>query len=392
MRFIRSAATTLTLAGKMAFAGIATLAAFTVPALTTPAFALGLPVDVSPSTATPGESVTVSVTCPSGSVSATLDGTNLGLGSQIQMTGSMPGASQFATTVKLPASISPGTYSPSVDCNPSGPSGPANITVTPSAPAVAHVSPPVAAPGNNVNVVVVCGAGATSATFYGTSLGLPQMPMAQSTSPGQFSATVGLPANISPGTYAPSITCNNQNNQVTNNVTTSITVNAAPPPPAPVAHVSPQVAAPGNNVNVVAVCGAGATSATFYGTTLGSPQIPMTPTSNHHFSATVPVPMNISPGTYSPSITCNNQNNQVTNNVTTSITINPAPGPPLPVGPPLPIGPPLTGDGATSSVTGGPFALAGVALLGTGGLAVGAGVIRKRRRSGTRTGGDGPTR
>jgi hypothetical protein len=289
MRFIRSAATTLTLAGKMAFAGIATLAAFTVPALTTPAFAQGVPVNVSPSTVTPGESVTVSVTCPSGSLSATLDGTTLGLDPQIRMTGSMPGANQFATTVKLPASISPGQYSASVDCNPGGASGPANFTVTPSAPAVAHVSPQVAAPGNNVNVVVVCGAGATSATFYGTTLGLSQIPMAPATSPGQFSATVGLPPNIGPGTYAPSITCNNQNNQVTNNVTTSITVNPAP-------------------------------------------------------------------------------------------------------GPPLPIGPPLTGDGATSSVTGGPFALAGVALLGTGGLAVGAGVIRKRRRSGTRTGGGRPTR
>ena len=264
MRFIRSAATTLTLAGKMALAGIATLAAFTVLALTTPAFAQGPPVNVSPSTATPGESVTVSVTCPSGSVSATLDGTTLGLNPQIQMTGSMPGASGFATTVKLPANLAPGQYSPSVDCTPSGPSGPANITVTSSAPAVAHVSPAVAAPGNNVNVVVVCGAGATSATFYGTALGLPQMPMAQSTSPGQFSALVPLPANIPPGTYSPSITCNNQNNQVTNNVTTSITVNPAPaPPPASVAHVSPQVAAPGNNVNIVAVPGAGATSATF---------------------------------------------------------------------------------------------------------------------------------
>jgi hypothetical protein len=154
----------------------------------------------------------------------------------------------------------------------------------------------------------------------------------------------------------------------------------------PVVQVSPQVAAPGNNVNIVVVCGAGATSATLYGPTIGSPQIPMTPTSPRHFSAMVSLPTNISPGTYSPSITCNNQNNQVTNNVTTSITVNPAPGPPLP------IGPPLTGDGATSSVTGGPFALAGVALLGTGGLAVGAGVIRKRRRSGTRMGGGRPTR
>jgi len=219
MRFIRSAATTLTLAGKMAFAGIATLAAFTVPALTTPAFAQALPVDVSPSTATPGESVTVSVTCPPGSLSATLDGTTLGLGQQIQMTGSMPGANQFATTLQLPASIVPGQYSPSVDCNPSGPSGPANITVTPSAPAVAQVSPQVAAPGNNVNIVVVCGAGATSAMFYGPTIGSPQIPMTP-TSPRHFSARVSLPTDISPGTYSPSITCNNQNNKVTNNVTT----------------------------------------------------------------------------------------------------------------------------------------------------------------------------
>jgi hypothetical protein len=51
----------------------------------------------------------------------------------------------------------------------------------------------------------------------------------------------------------------------------------------------------------------------------------------------------------------------------------------------MPTGAPLTGDGTTSLAMGGPFTTAGLGLLGAGGLAVGVGVIRRRRRSGTRS-------
>src|ERR1700744_3280241 len=74
MRFIRSAATTLMLAGA------ATLAAAAVPALTAPAFAQGPVVSVTPSAATPGESVTFTITCNHPTASAAwLSGTTLGL-------------------------------------------------------------------------------------------------------------------------------------------------------------------------------------------------------------------------------------------------------------------------------------------------------------------------
>jgi hypothetical protein len=277
MRFIRSAATTLTLAGKLAFAGIVTVAAFAVPALTQPAFAQGPTVAVSPSAATPGESVTFRITCNSQTAgSATLFGTTLGLPNRIGMNPTTnPGV--FTVTVNLPTSISPGTYTPPLECGLGGTMRTAVLTVNRAITPVIDVSPSVAAPGDRVTFAIFCGGGATSATLFGTTLGLSeQIPMGPSTHTGEFVTTVTLPTSISPGFYSPSIDCN--------------------------------------------------------------------PT-----------------GTSG----------------TAALTVNPNPGP-------QPIGPPLTGDGATSTVTGGPFAMAGVALLGSGGLAVGVGVIRKRRRDGRR--------
>jgi len=49
-----------------------------------------------------------------------------------------------------------------------------------------------------------------------------------------------------------------------------------------------------------------------------------------------------------------------------------------------PSGAPVTGDGTTSSATGGPFTTAGLALLAAGGLAAGVVVVRGRR-AGTRS-------
>ena len=119
MRFIRSAAVTLTLAGA------ATLA---VPA--GPAFAANPVIDVTPSTATPGARVTFAITCGTGSTSATLFGTTLGLPEQIPMD-SATEIGEWVVTVGLPADIGPGDYSPSIDCD-NGVSGTADLTVNPA--------------------------------------------------------------------------------------------------------------------------------------------------------------------------------------------------------------------------------------------------------------------
>jgi hypothetical protein len=269
MRFIRSAATTLTLAGTMAFAATAVLAASAWPA-----FAQGPVVGVTPSSATPGESVTFTITCDRPTaMSATLFGTTLGLPQRIPMNPTTS-SGEFAVTVSLPTGISPGYYSPSIDCS-DGTARTASLTVNPATAPVIDVNPSVAAPGAGVTFAIYCGTGATSATLFGTTLGLAeQIPMEASTHAGEFVTTVHLPSSIIPGYYSPSIDC-------------------------------------------------------------------------------------------SPNGTSG----------TASLTVNPAPGP-------QPTGPPMTGDGATSSVTGGPFTTAGLALLALGGLAVGVGIIRRRRRAG----------
>ena len=269
MRFIRSAATTLTLAGAAA------LAVAAVPAFTLPAFAQSPVIDVSPSTATPGESVTFAITCDTTTAtSATLTGTTLGLSDNIRMDRSTH-AGEFVTTVQLPTSISPGNYSPSIDCSDQT-YGTASLTVNQATTsAVIDVTPSTAAPGARVTFAITCGTNATSATLFGTTLGLPErIPMDPGTHAGEFVVAVTLPASISPGGYSPSVDC--------------------------------------------------------------------------------------SDGTSG----------------TASLTVNPAA---------IPTGAPVTGDGTTSSATGGPFTTAGLALLVVGGLAVGAGVIRKRRRAGSRS-------
>ena len=148
----------------------------------------------------------------------------------------------------------------------------------------------------------------------------------------------------------------------------------------PVIDVTPSVAVPGSSVTFAVFCGAGATSATLFGTTLGLPeQIPMdSATEIGEWVVTVDLPADISPGDYSPSIDCDNGVSG-----TASLTVNPAPGPTTPT--PLPSGAPLTGDGTTSSATGGPFTPAGIALLAAGGLAACAVAVRRRRRARSRS-------
>ena len=127
MRFIRSAAFILTLAG-----------AATLAVSAGPAFAANPVIDVTPSTATPGASVTFAITCGTGSTSATLFGTTLGLPEQIPMD-SATEIGEWVVTVDLPADISPGDYSPSIDCD-NGVSGTADLTVNP-APSPATPTP-----------------------------------------------------------------------------------------------------------------------------------------------------------------------------------------------------------------------------------------------------------
>jgi len=272
MRFIRSATTFLTLAGTLTLANIAALAGSALPA-----FAQGPSVSVVPSAATPGESVTFTVTCSRPTArnagNATLFGTTLGLPAQIAMNPTSS-SGEYTVTVSLPTTISPGVYSPPIECSDKT-MRTASLTVNPAAAPVIDVNPSVAAPGASVTFAIYCGAGASSATLFGTTLGLAeQIPMEASTHTGEFVTTVNLPSSIIPGYYSPSVDC-------------------------------------------------------------------------------------------SPNGTSG----------TASLTVNPAPGP-------QPTGPPMTGDGATSSVTGGPFTTAGLALLALGGLAVGVGIIRRRRRAG----------
>jgi hypothetical protein len=148
----------------------------------------------------------------------------------------------------------------------------------------------------------------------------------------------------------------------------------------PVIDVSPSTATPGTSVTFAITCGTSSTSATLFGTTLGlREQIPMDPaTQAGEWVVTVDLPANISPGDYSPSIDCDNNVSGTAN-----LTVNPAPSPTTAT--PEPTGAPLTGDGTTSSATGGPFTPAGIALLAAGGLAAGAVAIRRRRRARSRS-------
>jgi hypothetical protein len=119
MRAVRFAGAALTLAGTAAFAGTAM-----------PAFAAGPVIAVYPTFVAPGGSVAVAAECRGSkdAKSATFFGTTLGLDSRIPMTASKTEAGVFSISVKLPAGIMPGTYSPSVDCD-NGMSGTAMFTV-----------------------------------------------------------------------------------------------------------------------------------------------------------------------------------------------------------------------------------------------------------------------
>jgi MYXO-CTERM domain-containing protein len=78
---------------------------------------------------------------------------------------------------------------------------------------VIDVTPAMAAPGSSVSFSIVCIQGSkvgTSATLFGTTLGLPaRIPMGPATHKGVFVTTVTIPAGTMAGTYTPSVDCNN---------------------------------------------------------------------------------------------------------------------------------------------------------------------------------------
>jgi hypothetical protein len=112
------------------------------------------------------------------------------------------------------------------------------------------------------------------------------------------------------------------------------------------------------------------TSATLFGTTLGlGARIPMRSASHKGvFSVTVRLPGNIAAGSYAPSIDCSNGPSG-----TGTLTVR--------AGAVIPVGAPVTGDGVTSTATGGPLTAVGIGLLGLGGL---CGAVAARRRTGAR--------
>ncbi len=136
----------------------------------------------------------------------------------------------------------------------------------------------------------------------------------------------------------------------------------------PVIDVTPSIAAPGTSVTFAITCGSSASSATLFGTTLGlAEHIPMQASTHAgEFVATVSLPTSISPGTYTPSIDCSNGVSG-----TATLVVNAVPG-----------GAPVTGDGATSTATGGPFTEVGIGLLGLGVLIGAIGIRRRRAGSG----------
>jgi hypothetical protein len=77
-------------------------------------------VNIFPNPSAPGTSTTFTVDCDSSAgpaSSATLDGTSLGLPSQVPMQANGGQTNMFEVTVVLPTSIAPGTYDPGINCS-----------------------------------------------------------------------------------------------------------------------------------------------------------------------------------------------------------------------------------------------------------------------------------
>jgi hypothetical protein len=146
----------------------------------------------------------------------------------------------------------------------------------------------------------------------------------------------------------------------------------------PVTDVYPSVAVPGQSVAFGISCVKSdgkdaATSATFFGTTLGlAEHMPMDESTHKGvFVTVVKLPAWIKAGAYSPSMDCDNGMSG-----TATLWVRAA-GPVKPAVV-VPSGAPVTGDGITSTAVGGPLTVAGVAVLGVSSI-LGAFALRRRK-------------
>jgi type IV secretion system protein TrbL len=136
----------------------------------------------------------------------------------------------------------------------------------------------------------------------------------------------------------------------------------------PTASAVPSTATPGARTTFSVNCGSlTADGATLFGTTLGLPaQIPMNQNSDGDFSISVDLPRDIQAGTYHPSIDCSGGSSTT---ATLHVTAFPR------------AGGAATGDGTTSTTSNGMLAVAGLALVGIGGLAGGFALRRRGTRA-----------
>ena len=100
----------------------------------------------------------------------------------------------------------------------------AAATASPPGNAKGAASPSTATPGSQVSFAVSCASsGASSATFFGTTLGLPaRIPMGQGAVSGDFTITVTLPSSIQPGTYTPAMDCSDGSSTTAHLTVTSV--------------------------------------------------------------------------------------------------------------------------------------------------------------------------
>jgi hypothetical protein len=132
--------------------------------------------------------------------------------------------------------------------------------------------------------------------------------------------------------------------------------------------VTPSTATAGSTVTFSILCGEPSGSATLAGTVLDLPaRIPMTRRDQAagEWAVSVTLPSTLLPGTYRPSLNCDNGLSDTT-------TLVVAPG-----------GAPVTGDGTTATAAGGQLAAAGLSLAGLGALLVTVWAWRSRARPGS---------
>jgi hypothetical protein len=115
------------LAASAVFTAGAAVVALASVAGAPPALASGPAVNVTPNPSTPGARTIFSVICGSSATAATLAGATLGLAARIPMQ-PITHTGDFAVTVVLPATTSPGLYTPRISCS-SGMSATATLNV-----------------------------------------------------------------------------------------------------------------------------------------------------------------------------------------------------------------------------------------------------------------------